>query len=247
MTAERIELEGAVNFRDLGGYATTGGGRVRHGRVFRSDGLHRLVASDVTKLEALGIGRVFDLRSPLEISSDGVGPFAAGAGRHVHVPLLELSLNVYDGQIDWQNVDLNERYVEMLKVGGRAITTIFGQAAESSGPPIVFHCTGGKDRAGVVSAVLLRVLGVADDDVVADYAVSESYLGGFLEQYRDAMMEAGMDPALIEYVTSSPPERMRHALGELDRIWGSTEEYLAAIGLEGRTLDALRAALVEPV
>ncbi len=245
MATERIELEGACNFRDLGGYATSFGGPVRLGRVFRSDGLHRLAARDVDRLESLGIGLVFDLRSRLELDADGIGDFAGRDGRHVHVPLLEVSLNVFDGRIDWENVDLGERYVEMLRTGGAAIAAILAQAAEVSGPAIVFHCTGGKDRTGVVSAVLLRALGVSDDDIVADYACSEVYLGGFLERYREAMETEGMDPEAIAYVTSSPPDRMRHTLAQFDRIWGSAERYLAEIGLAEATLEALRGALIE--
>ena len=188
---------------------------------------------------------VFDLRSQLELDSDGVGDFAHSNGRHVHIPLVTVSLNVFDGRIDWENVDLGERYVEMLNTGGPAFRAILGQAAKSSGPPIVFHCTGGKDRTGVVGAVLLRALGVSDEDVVADYAVSEAYLGGFLERYREAMEAEGMDPDAIAYVTSSPPERMRHTLAELDRIWGSTEGYLDSIGIGVDTLESLRVTLTE--
>lgn len=237
----RIELQGARNFRDIGGCATVSGTRVAAGRVYRSDALHRLTPDDAAVLERLGITRVVDLRSGAEVTKEGVGDFAGA--RHLHVPLVEVSLSPYDPSLDWERIDLEDRYVEMLATGGRAIRAVLESAAEP-GACVVFHCTAGKDRTGVVAAVLLRALGVCDEDVVADYAASEVHLRDVFERWRAELASKRLPPDAVAYLTSSPPRRMRRMLAELDRRWGSTQAYLAAIGVDAERLEALRASLL---
>jgi protein-tyrosine phosphatase len=240
MHGRRIDLQGAFNFRDLGGLGA-GEALVTTARVYRSDALHRLTPRDLAVLEPLGIGRVFDLRSPAEVARDGIGEFAAG--RHVHVPLVEQTLNPFDPAIDWAQIDLRERYLEMLAVGGAAIRTVLEAAADDAGA-IVFHCTGGKDRTGVVAAVLLRALGVDDDAIVEDYALSERYLRSALDAHRRDLLAKRFAPDVVAYLTSSPPERMRVMLRELDRRWGSTGAYLASIGAGEELIARLKACLL---
>ena len=243
MGGRRIELQGAFNFRDLGGHRGRYGTTVVEGRLFRSDGLHRLLPADVLRLEPLAIGRVFDLRSDAELAKDGIGDFARS--RHVHVPLVAVTLSPFDPEIDWGRINLQERYVEMLETGGHAIRAVIEAAAELPCAPLVFHCTGGKDRTGVVAAVVLRTLGVGDDDIVADYACSQEYLREFLAGVRDELLRRGLSQEAIAYLTSSPPERMRRTLRELDRRWGSVERYLDWIGVDEATVDRLRENLLQ--
>jgi protein-tyrosine phosphatase len=241
MRERRVELQGAFNFRDLGGLATVQGATVSLGRVFRSDALHRLTAADAAVLEGLGIARVFDLRSRRELQQDGIGDFVGV--RHIHAPLVEVTLSPFDPEIDWGRVDLRTRYVEMLELGGTAIRMVIEATTDEDGP-LVFHCTGGKDRTGVVAAVLLRALGVSDETIVEDYALSEVYLRSFLDDFRRDLVRQRFAPEVVGYLTSSPPERMRATLRELDRRWGSTEAYLAWIGVGPHTVERLRAGLL---
>ncbi|TFH24691.1 MAG: tyrosine-protein phosphatase [Myxococcales bacterium] len=241
--SEPIALEGAVNFRDLGGHPTLGGRRVVRGRAYRADALHRLGATDAPVLDPLGIEIVFDLRSRTELENDGVGEFVS-ARRHVHVPLVQVSLSPFDAELDWLQMNLQERYVEMLQQGGGTICRVVEWLAEPGAGACVFHCTGGKDRTGVVAAVILRALGVPDEEVVADYAVSERHLRTILQSYRGELESRGLDDEAIAYLTSSPPERMRHTLAELDRRWGSTLGYLESIGVGCATVDAMRRSLL---
>src|SRR5512144_2600872 len=148
----RIELEGCLNFRDLGGYPTRDGRRVRWRRLFRSDGLHLLTAADIRRLrEEIGLAEVIDLRSTTELASEGRGMLAAEPLRFHHVPL-------FDGEVREQRARAAE------------ITL-----AEASGPA-VFHCAAGKDRTGVISAILLALLDVPDEVIVADYAATQDNL-----------------------------------------------------------------------
>jgi protein-tyrosine phosphatase len=241
MDDRRVELQGAFNFRDLGGVPTARGKLVARGCVFRSDALHRLTAADASMLASMGIARVFDLRSPSELRKEGIGEFCRA--RHVHVPLVQETLSAFDPDIDWARVDLGKRYVEMLTVGGDTIRTVF-EAASDGGGPIVFHCTAGKDRTGVVAALFQRALGVPDETIVADYALSEIYLRTALDAYRRSLLERRFAPDVVAYLTSSPPERMRATLRELDRRWGSTASYLEAIGVGEDVIERLADCLL---
>jgi len=238
--AQDLKLRGIFNLRDLGGHATSSGRRVRLGRVFRSDALHRMDDEDAAELARLGIRRIFDLRSDAEVLKD-VSVAVAGATR-IHVPLVTTTLSPFDPEIDWRHLDLRERYVEMLAVGGTAIRTVLRAAADDM--PILFHCTAGKDRTGVVAAVLLRALEVPDEHIVEDYARSEANLRVLLGGLRDELTRRGMTADAIDYLTSSPPQRMRRTLGELDRRWGSTEAYLRWIGVDEECLERLRVNLL---
>jgi protein tyrosine/serine phosphatase len=242
-TSEIIPLQGAVNFRDLGGHRTAAGARVVRGQVYRADALHRLGAADAPVLDPLGIEIVFDLRSQTELDNDGVGEFVS-ARRHVHVPLVQVSLSPFDAELDWLQMDLQERYVEMLREGGGTIRQVVEWLANPDAGVCVFHCTGGKDRTGVVAAVILRTLGVPEEDVIADYAVSEKNLRTILESYRGELESRGLDDKAVAYLTSSPPDRMRHTLAELDRLWGSAPRYLESIGVARDIVDAMRRRLL---
>lgn len=244
MISTRIPLEGAYNFRDLGGLPGEGGRVVVPGRVFRSDRLTGLTPADTAALERLGIGRVYDLRSDLELAQHGAGGFSSAAGRHRHTPLVRVSLSLTDERIDWNKVDLQHRYLEMLHEGAPVIREILEHLAVDDAPPTVFHCTGGKDRTGVVAAVLLRTLGVADDVIVADYAVSEKYLEPFVEASRAQMESEGYDPAIVLYLCGSPAERMQKMLADLDDRWKDVDGYLEWIGLRREHAERLRRRLL---
>ncbi|MBI5504869.1 MAG: tyrosine-protein phosphatase [Deltaproteobacteria bacterium] len=244
MTSERILLEGAHNFRDLGGLPGPGGRRVVARRVFRADRLSHLTKADSALLSGLGITRVFDLRSSAELAGDGVGEFAAAGDRHRHVPLVQVALSAGDPTIDWTKINLHDRYLEMLRVGGEVIRTVFEHIAGAGVSGTVFHCTGGKDRTGVLAAVLLRALGVDDEVIVEDYAVSEVYLEPIVRLYRESLEAEGLDPAAILYLCGSPPRRMRDMLTAIDETWGSIDDYLGAIGVTEAIVTELRRRLL---
>ncbi len=244
MTSQRILLEGAHNFRDLGGLVTADGRRVVGRRVFRADRLSRLTAADSALLTSLGITRVFDLRSSAELATDGIGEFAAAADRHRHVPLVQVALRAGDPTIDWTSINLQDRYLEMLREGGAVIRAVLEQIAGAGACGTVFHCTGGKDRTGVLAAVLLRTLGAADELIIEDYAVSERYLDPIVRLYRETLEAEGFDPAAIMYLCGSPPQRMRDLLAGIDEVWGSIDDYLETIGVGQETLTGLRRRLL---
>jgi protein-tyrosine phosphatase len=242
-SSRHIPLEGAYNFRDLGGLIGEGGRPIATGKVYRSDRLTRLSESDTAMLEPLGIGRIFDLRSDLELVNDGAGAFSTSGGRHFHRPLVKVSLSITDARIDWTKVDLQNRYLEMLEEGAPVIREVLEHIACSEGAT-VFHCTGGKDRTGVLAAVLLRTLGVDDETIVEDYAASEKYLGAFVDASRELMEKEGFDPQIVLYLCGSPAPRMEKMLADLDARWGSVDGYLEWIGLSRDVASSLRRRLL---
>ena len=141
-----------------------------------------------------------DLAGKLE--HHGAGDFASALDRHRHTPLVRVSLSITDSRIDWEKVDLQSRYLEMLHEGAPVIREILEHLAMDDAPATVFHCTGGKDRTGVVAAVLLRALGVADDVIVDDYAISERYLAPFVESSEQPL-------ARIVILAERPPALLR--------------------------------------
>lgn len=213
------------------------------GLVYRSDRLSRLTPADLALLRELRIGSIFDLRSHAELAADVDGEFATGSPFHRHLPLVEVSLVPGDPNIDWKKIDLQNRYLEMLEQGAGTIKALLEHLAHDQAPPTVFHCTGGKDRTGVVAAVLLRALGVPDEIIVEDYAQSERNLAPISGSYRDELMAGGLDPAAVLYLFGSPPERMMHMLTGMDVRWRSIDGYLRHIGVREDTVSRLRKRL----
>jgi protein-tyrosine phosphatase len=239
----RIELEGCLNFRDLGGYPTADGRRVRWRRVFRSDGLHTVSVTDVQHLrDEIGLGDIIDLRSSAELHSEGRGPLAEEPIRFHHVPLFDGDMTASRAQVE--QVDLADRYFLMAEYAGERIAAVIRTIAES-GAPAVFHCAAGKDRTGVISAIILGLLDVPDDVVVADYAATQENLEAItsrlmaLDGYRRVLELLPPD------TMHANPETMIALLTRLREKYGGIGDYARAMGLAPDTVDRLRAGLLE--
>jgi protein-tyrosine phosphatase len=242
----RIALERAFNFRDLGGYSAESGETVRWGRVYRADGIHRIEGADLARVAALGIRTVLDLRTRGECDDHGrVRTDAMNATYH-HLPLLE---NVWERDLYGAEHDavefLADRYVEMLARGADSIVTALCAVGDAERLPLVFHCSAGKDRTGVLAAVILSVLGVSDDDIAADYALSRTAMREMAEWVRSERPEsyetmAAQPPAFLD----APPLAIRRFLARARARYGSLTEYVVASGFPSDALGALRAALL---
>lgn len=242
--ARSVALQGALNFRDLGGLPVDGGGIVRRGRLYRAGGLHGVTAADARALAARGVRRVWDLRSEKEVAGHGTGLFSGVMAQHCAVPLVRQSLDPFDAVKSWKVEDFSSRYEVMLEEGAATICRVLTASAEPGAPPAVVHCSIGKDRTGVLSAVLLRMLGVPLNEIVADYALSEGCLVSIMEPIRLVLREKGLGEDAIEYVSTSPASRMEHLLGRIDDRWGSVEGYLAWAGLPEGASAGLRRTLI---
>ncbi len=237
-----IDLEGCNNFRDLGGYPAADGGELRWRVLFRSDALHHLTPEDVVCLrDEIGIRDVVDLRSTGEIRSDGRGPIEDGAFRLHHLPL-------FDGQIvdsprPPEELTLADRYFLLAEMAKDAIARVVVTLAESSAPA-VYHCAAGKDRTGVISAVLLGLLGVKDEIIVADYAATQENLDAIIERLMATEGYEEMLEALPPDTLHAEPQTMISLLNQVRSRYGSMREYVRSAGVSDAHIARLEKRLL---
>jgi protein-tyrosine phosphatase len=238
-----IDLAGCLNFRDLGGYPTADGRMVRWRQVFRSDALHHLTREDVAHLrDELRLGEVIDLRSSAELTSEGRGPLAVESMRFRHYPL-------FDGDAPKAapspEMTLTDRYFLLAEFAKRPIARVIDTLAATDAP-VVYHCAAGKDRTGVVSAILLGVLGVPDEIIVADYAATQTNLDAIIERLMSTEGYQAMLSALPPDTLHAEPQTMLTFLERMRGQYGSMDEYARGAGVAAASLDRLRGRLLEP-
>jgi protein-tyrosine phosphatase len=243
MTSRLIPLEGCLNFRDLGGYPTADGQVVRWRQVFRSDALHLLTASDVAQLRgALRVREVIDLRSTAELRSEGRGPLSEEDVRFHHVPLFDGEVRSEDRERAAQ-ISLADRYVFLAQLAGERIGRVITTIAQADAGA-VFHCAAGKDRTGVISALLLGLLGVSDDVIVADYVATRDNLDAIVDRLNALEGYRTMLAALPPDTMHANPETMVEFLERFRAAHGSYEEYALAAGVTADSIGRLRERLL---
>jgi protein-tyrosine phosphatase len=252
--AERkLPLEGPRNFRDLGGYPTQDGRRVRWGQIFRADSLADLSDADIAYLERLGLARVIDLRGELE-ALERPNRLAGRAGfDYVRLPIGEGDLSPAEWARKFEAGELGEIDASWLVRGYRrtlderaARVGAVLRALAATKTPAVFHCTAGKDRTGVVSALLLLLLGVPREVVIGDYSLTALYTGNRIPAADQWFAERGIDPERAAHVLSSRREAMEETLAHLDSSHGGEERFLRVeAGVSEAEIRALREWLVE--
>jgi protein tyrosine/serine phosphatase len=233
-----ILLEGASNFRDLGGLVTDDGRTVRRGRLYRSDALFRLTTADVAILQELGIATIIDLRSDDELRRSGPGPMEATGVRHERVPIVDVPAT--------EERTLGEMYIDMLDGLQDRFAHIVTILADTGRLPAIVHCWAGKDRTGIVTALILSALDVPATEIVADYALTEANMRRLIEIGNPEAQDIDLSTIPAHYLEAKP-ETMETFLAAVAGRWGSPVGYLEAIGIDAATLDRVRANLLEPV
>ena len=244
-----ITFEGCLNFRDLGGYATRDGRVVRWRRLFRSDSLHRMSTADVTRLlEELGVVTVVDLRTRTERERGGPVPAeSSGTTRSLHVPMIDELFADPSARprSEARVTDMGEGYAAMLGLAGEQVATVLRLLAEPDVYPAVFFCAAGKDRTGVLAAIVLAVLGVDDDDIVADYALTDSVARAILDRAsRELPLYEDLWKSLPPDARGAPARVMRSMLAAIEREHGSTLGFVEALGIGPDVVDGLRHRLL---
>lgn len=248
----RIGLHGPVNFRDLGGYRTSGGRAVRWGRLFRSDAL-RLDEHDLAEFADLGIRTVYDLRSEAERRTVPNRLPSAHAPVEVALPLVTVTdgasplerLSYADGE-----TFLEQLYLHILESSAANFGRIVTGLAVADELPAVFHCAAGKDRTGLVAAVVLSVLGVAAGDVLDDYELTGRYRTNEHVSASMARLEstAKVTPEMAAGILRAPRWALQSVLDQVGERYGSFDGYLtgpagAARDIPGRLRDRLLTSL----
>jgi len=237
-----LSFSSTYNFRDVGGYAGLDGRTVRWRRLFRADSLHRLKGADWDAFAALGVRSVIDLRRTFEVEEHGRVAESEGLAY----------LNAVLEHVDWKDVPhpddvvharwLADRYLNFAEDGRSGLGAALAVIADPAAAPVVVHCMAGKDRTGVVCALTLGLLGVSDEDIAADYALTEASMASLTAYLREH------NPAAIEgndHMFDSPAEAMLMFLTDLRAEHGSIEKYVREIGLSGEQVAAMRDHLLD--
>lgn len=245
VSARDLPWEGCLNVRDLGGLPVAHGGLTRSGVVVRADNVRRLTDAGWESALHFGVRRVVDLRFP------GEEPHEPAA--HVDVEVVAVSLfgdhdpaqeRAFDERVrDGEDIAalFAEMYVGTLERNGDRVAAAVSAVAEADGA-VVVHCFAGKDRTGLVSALLLSVAGVPDDAVAADYALSEPNITRLFEDWVAAAVDAD-EHRLRTRVLQSPAAAMAGVLRWLRESAGGVDAYLREAGVDAAVLRHLCARL----
>ncbi len=244
VTPDRLlPLVGAFNFRDLGGYPTVDGRITRWGRLFRSDTLHALTDSDVEVLHGIGLNTVIDLRRPVELETSGRGPLASEAVGYRHLPLI-----VDEGEDQGAPAEAQENLAQIyrwfLEVGRQSLVAALTMVGESQNHPLVFHCTAGKDRTGVLAALVLDVLGVERNVIVEDYVLTASRMDLVLARIKSDPDAEALIADVPQFLLQAEAQTMETFIEELHRQHGGAREWALDAGVSTATLDTMTELLL---
>jgi len=242
----RVVLDGCVNFRDLGGYRTVDGHRIRWRRLFRADGLSRLSPTDREVLAGFGLATVIDLRTREEAETRGSFPVDDLPVTYLGLPLMDVLPTETELPAWHESSYVASRYLDMITASGTTLAAALDALAVDGALPAVVHCSAGKDRTGVVSALVLAFLGIPDETIVADYAMSGPAMVHMLERLQAEYPESveavtRFAPAILNVA----PETMVELLSSVRAAYGSYDGLVDALGV-GDAVARLRATLLEP-
>ncbi len=255
-----LPLAGGCNFRDLGGYVTADGARLRWRQVFRSGVMTHLQPADVVALERLGIACVVDLRRADERQREPTRWVGTGVRLLSHDDPVDAG--TLGRLIEGRSLDANGARAAMIELYRLMpqwllprLKLIF-QTLAASPAPLLFNCAAGKDRTGFAAAVLLECLGVSRETVLADYLLTNEVarLDAFLSRHQDGQMGVGnaahpllaLPEAVRLPLLAADADYLDAALTGVASAYGSSQRFVRdALGLGSEGLVALRRHLLD--
>ena len=255
ITAERlVPLQGSWNFRDLGGYQTSNGSRVKWGQIFRSDNLSNLTNRDHALLKRMGIKLVCDFRTPPELKRWPDRLPDDDSIDYLQLPIIhgEREFDFYyekigKGEVSWLTeefmIDANIRIIDEY---GDTLGKVFHRLAEPDTRPVAFHCAGGRDRTGVCAALILLALSVPEETVIYDYCLSGVFISKRREEINERIRSRGVDPETLALYYTATPHFFVPVINHIREAYGSSTNYLRTkAGVSDETLDLLKKELLE--
>lgn len=241
-----VPLVAVHNFRDLGGYPTVDGRQTRWRTLFRADGLYRLTPGDADRVVALGVRTVVDLRTENEVTQRGRFPVASHTVAYHHLPIIDAT---WGETATLETEDVVEflvwAYRQMLEVAAPRFADAMRLLAGSGALPAVFHCAAGKDRTGLLSALVLGSLGVDDSLIAADYALTKQAMRRLVEWARVHQPElAAVYERMPARFAAADPRAMAVILDDVTSRHGSVRNYVREIGVDPDTLEVLERELL---
>lgn len=227
-----IAIEGTHNIRDLGGYVTARGTMIPPRRFLRADCLHRLGPGGTEQLVNEGLRCVIDLRTKNEVAT-APSFFASLAGvDYVNLPLFDDLSPAALANADAQHSHpLVPFYISALDTRGAAVRDILTHIARVREGAVLFNCTAGKDRTGIIAALLLGLAGVSDDDIITDYVLTEQMIPDLVAEFLAISRDNGGDVVRYATLLESPADTMAKMLSHIRAQYGSIEGYVHRIGL----------------
>ena len=244
MVSKPISLEGAANIRDFAGYRSGEGRIIASGQFLRGDSPDSLSANDRERLLQYGVRRVVDLRGSEEVAMRP-NPFADEPSvEFFHIDMYGAVPAKLFFRVNPRC--LSELYVDLARYATEAVVAVFRILSDEGDGAVFFHCTAGKDRTGIIAALLLSVLGIDRNTIINDYSVSRGYLDGVLHRI-ESTMPSSWDRATRESILASTPDYIESFLEFIDGTWNGAEAYLRSSGLDPDSFSALRRkAFVDP-
>ncbi|MBL7495553.1 tyrosine-protein phosphatase [Frankia sp. CNm7] len=246
------ELDGCSNARDLGGLPTVDGGQTRYGVLLRSDTPQQLTAVAVARLrDEFGLRTVLDLRAVEEAEREGRGLLAQEAIAYHNLSFLTNrwvmpSDPSYDTLVRARDTgDRVAHYLDYLRLAGVSVATAVRLAADENSGPTLFHCAAGKDRTGVLAALVLSLVGVDRETIIADYLATNERLH-LIEARLAALPSYGGGIRVRQEADQLRvrAEVMAGFLDGLDEIWGGAVAWARHAGIADDSLTALHQRLV---
>lgn len=241
LNSNRLILPTLYNARDLGGLKTAFGKRTAFHRFVRSDEPSMLSKADLDSLLAYPIRTVIDLRSQEEINRRGT-PFI----NHPDIIFKNISLFESDPEDDDPAVQvalrhtLGELYIFLLETRKTQLAEVFRQILDAPDGAILFHCTHGKDRTGIIAALLLSLVQVSREDIVANYSVTYGYIRELVDP------KLALMPPNTHHILKSDANNMEIFLDYLDKNYqGQSAVYLRSIGFSESEICTMRSRLLE--
>ncbi|MBC1315680.1 tyrosine-protein phosphatase [Listeria booriae] len=230
-----IPLEGCFNFRDLGGYVNTAGKTVKWGKLYRSSLLTNITEKDKDTLEKLGVSWICDLRSTSEIAAKPTPALAHIKNRHIPIGTAK------NESTESQKIDIPDDHRVYEPLMGESYRVfvqskdgfreIFNDIIEKEEVPFLFHCTAGKDRTGVLGALLLKLLDIPENTILADYELTNQYADNILGEMQGLVnafsnSEKKIDLENFRPMAEARPAYLEIAFDEMQKEYGSVDAYL---------------------
>lgn len=236
-------FEGCFNFRDIGGYRADDGRTIRWGRYFRAGRQDRMTLGDLQRASELAIRTQVDLRRPDEVRTCGRGPFERLGSRYIGLSVLP------DGsyeQLNRETGTLGERYLAYFQYSPEPWRQVFEVLSDGGCYPVLLHCTAGKDRTGVITALLLSILGVDRGVVEADFALTNRDVPRHVEFVAQGPgFPEGMTREAFTRSAGVREDAIRVFLEGVEEQHGGPLEFLRNLGVNDAMQDAIRENLLE--
>lgn len=229
-----LPIHGTYNIRDLGGYAA-GAATTRWRSVLRADGLHRLNSEGMDMLVAEGVATVIDLRSVDELAKQP-NPFHQNAAVRYHNVSLFADLAPSYRPGEDTLLDLYKQALRDRRDAIREVLTLIADAADGI---VLFHCTAGKDRTGIIAALLLANAGVATASILEDYALTSTMIAPMIDEFLATAAAQGADIEQFRPLLGCDPATMSATIAHVESEYGSVGQYLSLVGLAPETVRRL--------